>query len=90
MKKIERISANEYSDLKELTNKVYHNEWALVWGKDLDCLEAENREMLKALKAICIEVETSDESDISDYAYVKAVNLIEKVSGKTWEQRKKG
>ena len=39
MKKIERISANEYSDLEELASMVYHNEWALVWEKDLDELE---------------------------------------------------
>lgn len=60
----------------------------VVKESDLDRLEAENQEMLEALKAICIEVETSDESDISDYAYVKAVNLIEKATGKTWEQIK--
>lgn len=86
MKKIERLPAcaptpGVYFDIPELCT---------VKRTDLDRLEAENQEMLEALKAICIEVETSDESDISDYAYVKAVNLIGKVSGKTWEQIKKG
>lgn len=85
MKKIERISANEYSDLEELASMVYHNEWALVWEKDLDELEQQRDEAVKIL----ISIYTSLDNGLVDH-YEDVKKLLEKITGQTWEEIKAG
>ena len=57
----------------------------VVKESDLDRLEAENQEMLEALIWFCKIVESGV---YSRRTYAKYKELIEKVSGKTWEQIK--
>ncbi len=84
MKKIERLPAcaptpGVYFDIPELCT---------VKRTDLDALEAENHEMLEALIWFCKRVELGEVRSRRTYAKYK--ELIEKVSGKTWEEIKAG
>ena len=80
MKKIERMPAcaptpGVYFDIPELCT---------VKRTDLDRLEAENQEMLEYF------IDMYDDWKYVDYKADSVKNLIEKVSGKTWEEIKAG